>query len=80
MPIITDVERTGEREVEGAFKISAKRVNLWVRIYRTNFGEKVKITISYLEGNEWKNTPPIWLDKKTCMQLAERLKNVAEKL
>ena len=55
-------------------------MNLWVRIYRTNFGEKVKITISYLEGNEWKNTPPIWLDKKTCTQLAERLKNVAEKL
>jgi hypothetical protein len=32
MPIILDVERTGEREVEGAFKISAKGVNLWLTL------------------------------------------------
>lgn len=29
MPFIADVERTGEKEVEGAFKISAKGVNLF---------------------------------------------------
>jgi hypothetical protein len=52
MPFIADVERTGEKEVEGAFKISAKGVNLWVRIYRTNFGGRVKVTVSYVEGNE----------------------------
>jgi Fanconi anemia group M protein len=32
------------------------------------------------KGNEWKNTPAIWLDAKTCAQLAERLKNIAAKL
>jgi hypothetical protein len=50
MPFIADVERTGEKEVEGAFKISAKGVNLWVRVYRTNFGGRVKVTVSYLEA------------------------------
>ena len=80
MPFIADVERTGDREVEGAFKISAKGVNLWVRIYRTNFGGRVKVTLSYFEGNEWKQTPAIWLDGKTCAQLAERLKNISSKL
>jgi len=80
MPFIADVETTGDKEVEGAFKISTKGVNLWVRIYRTSFGGRVKVTVSYLEGNEWKNTPAIWLDAKTCAQLAERLKNIADKL
>jgi hypothetical protein len=80
MPFIADVERSSEKEVEGAFKISAKGVNLWVRVYRTNFGGRVKVTVSYLEGNGWKQTPAIWLDAKTCAQLAERLKNIADKL
>jgi hypothetical protein len=80
MPFIADIERLSEKEVEGAFKISAKGVNLWVRAYRTNFGGRVKVTVSYVEGNEWKNTPAIWLDAKTCAQLAERLKNIAAKL
>jgi len=80
MPFITDVERSSDKEVEGAFKISAKGVNMWFRIYKTNFGDRVKITVSYLEGNVWKQTPAIWLDAKTCTQLAERLKNIASKL
>ncbi len=80
MPFISDVERKGEREVEGSFKISAKGVNLWVRIYRTSFGGRVKLTVSYLDGERWRQTPAIWLDGKTCAQLAERLKNIANKL
>jgi len=80
VPFIADVERTSDKEVEGAFKISAKGVNLWVRIYRTSFGGRVKVTVSYLEGGEWKQSPAIWLDAKTCIQLAERLKNIASKL
>ena len=80
MPFISDVERSSDKEVEGAFKISAKGVNLWVRIYKTNFGGRVKVTVSYLEGNGWKQSPAIWLDAKTCTQLAERLKNIANKL
>jgi hypothetical protein len=66
--------------LEGSFKISGKGVNLWVRIYRTDYGNRVKLTVSYLEANEWRNTPAIWLDGRTCAQLVERLKKLADKM
>jgi len=80
VPFIVDVEKSGDKEVEGAFKISAKNVNLWVRIYNTGYGKRARITISYLEDGVWKNTPPIWMDKKLCVQLAEKLLKIEGKL
>jgi len=56
MPFIVDVEKSGDKEVEGAFKISAKNVNLWVRICNTGYGKRARITMSYLEDGVWKNT------------------------
>jgi hypothetical protein len=64
----------------GVFKISGKGINLWVRIYSTNYGNKARITVSYLEGTEWKNTPALWIDKRLCIQLTERLEKLADDL
>jgi hypothetical protein len=80
MPVIVDVEKRGEKELDGAFKISAKGVNMWVRIYRTDYGNRAKLAVSYLEANGWKSTPAIWLDGQTCAQLAEKLKKLADKM
>ena len=80
MPVIVDVEKGGEKEVEGAFKISGKGVNLWVRIYNTEYGKRARITVSYLEGGVWKNTPAIWIDRKLCAQLAEKLLKIEAEL
>ena len=80
MPIIVDVEKGGEKEVEGAFKISGKGVNLWVRIYNTGYGKSARITVSYLEDGVWKNTPAIWVDRKLCSKLVEKLLKLEEKL
>jgi len=80
MPFLVDVKKSGDKEFEGAFKISGKGVNLWVRIYSTNYGNKARITVSYLEGTEWKNTPALWIDKKLCTQLSERLKKLTDNL
>jgi hypothetical protein len=80
MPFIVDVEKSGEKEIEGAFKISAKGVNLWVRIYRTDYGNRVKLSISFIDANVWKHTPAIWLDRKTIAQLTEKLQNIVNKL
>jgi len=41
MPFIVDVEKSVNKEVEGAFKISAKNVNLWIRIYNTGYGKEL---------------------------------------
>jgi hypothetical protein len=75
-----NVEKRGERELEGSFKISGKGVNLWVRVYSTNYGKTARITISYLDGSHWKNTPALWINKRLCLQLAERIKKLEDKL
>jgi len=80
MPFMVEVEKTGKKEVEGAFKISAKGVNLWVRIYNTEYGSRARITMSYLEDGVWKNTPAIWMDKELCAQLIEKLLKIEGKL
>ncbi len=80
MPVIVDVEKSGEKEVDGAFKISGKGVNLWVRIYNTGYGSRARITVSYLENGIWKNTPALWIDKRLCAQLAQKLQKLEGKL
>lgn len=80
MPFISDVEKRGVNEIEGAFKIAGKDVNLWVRVYQTEFGKKAKITVSYKEADGWKNTPALWIDRNLCLQLAEKLKRLAESM
>ncbi|MEM0313703.1 MAG: hypothetical protein QW056_02275 [Candidatus Bathyarchaeia archaeon] len=80
MPIIVDVEKSGEKELDGAFRISAKGVNLWVRIYNTGYGGRARITVSYFEDGVWKTTPAIWIDKNLCNQLIEKLLMLEEKL
>ena len=35
MPIVVDVERRGDRETGGGFRVSGRGVNLWVRVYQT---------------------------------------------
>jgi hypothetical protein len=53
-------------------------INLWVKAYSTNYGNKARITVSYLEEAEWKNTLALWLNKKLCIQLTERLKKACK--
>ena len=80
MPVIVDLEKKGEKEVSGGFRLSAKKVNLWVRIYETNFGKRARITVSYFNGERWVNTPPIWLNRELCMELSRKLAEISEKL
>ncbi len=80
MTIIVDVERKGSRELSGGFRVSGRKVNLWVRIYDTEFGRRVRITMSYHDGVRWVNTPPIWLNKDLCVEVSERLRKISEKL
>lgn len=80
MTVIVDVERKGVRELSGGFKVSGRKVNLWVRIYDTEFGRKVRITVSFYDGIRWVNTPPIWLNKSLCEEFSARLKSISEKL
>lgn len=80
MPVIVDVEKSGDKELDGAFKISGKGVNLWVRIYNTGYGNKARITVSYLEDGVWKNTPAIWIDKRLCSKFVEKLLKLEGKL
>jgi len=80
MTVIVDIEKKGVREISGGFKVSGKKVNLWVRIYDTEFGRKARITVSFYDGTRWVNTPPIWLNKNLCEELSIRLRRVSEKL
>lgn len=79
-PFLVNVEKSGERELEGSFKISGKGVNLWVRVYSTNYGKRARVTVSYFDGSQWKNTPALWIDKKLYTQLSEHLKKLADNL
>ncbi|RLI05210.1 hypothetical protein DRO22_03095, partial [Candidatus Bathyarchaeota archaeon] len=63
MPIVMDVERRGDRELGGGFRVSGRGVNLWVRVYQTDYGTKARITVSYSDGVNWINTPPLWVDR-----------------
>lgn len=80
MTVIVDIEKKGNREIEGGFRVSSRRVNLWVRIYDTEFGKRMRITMSYYDGVRWVNTPPIWLSRDLCEELLARLKRISEKL
>jgi len=80
MPVVIDVERRGDKEVDGGFRVSGKGVNLWVRIYRTDYGTRARITISYHDGAGWVNTPPLWIDGETCREISTRLDRIAKTL
>ena len=80
MPIVMDVERRGDRELDGGFRVSGKGVNLWVRVYQTDYGVKARITVSYNDGVNWINTPPLWIDKETCMEISSRLERISQTL
>ena len=80
MPIVMDVERRGDRELGGGFRVSGRGVNLWVRVYQTDYGTKARITVSYSDGVNWINTPPLWVDKKICMEISSRLDRISQTL
>jgi len=80
MPIVMDVERRGDRELDGGFRVSGKGVNLWVRVYHTDYGTKARITVSYNDGEKWINTPPLWIDKDTCREISSRLDRIFKTL
>ena len=70
----------GDRELGGGFRVSGRGVNLWVRVYQTDYGTKARITVSYSDGVNWINTPPLWIDKKTCMEISSRLERISQTL
>ena len=80
MTVIVDIEKKSSRELSGGFKVSSRKVNLWVRVYDTEFGRKVRITMSFHNGVRWVNTPPIWLNKDLCEEFSQRLRKISEKL
>lgn len=80
MPIILDVERSGDKELSGGFRVSGRGVNLWVRIYQTDYGRRVRVTMSYFDGARWVNTPPLWMDSELCQRFAGRLNTLSRVL
>ena len=80
MPFLQDLEKSSEKELEGGFRVSGKNVNLWVRIYQTEFGAKARITLSYFEEGRWITTPPLWIDKKLAEGIAGRMSVIADML
>jgi len=55
-------------------------VNLWVRIYQTDYGRRVRLTISYNDGVKWVNTPPLWMGRSLLKEFIERLNRVSATL
>ncbi len=74
MPIIRDEDARSARELDGAFRVAGKRTNIWFRFYVTRFGNRCRVSMSYFDGEVWRNTPPIWLDEDLLSQLIEKLK------
>jgi len=80
VPLIVNVERSGEKELEGGFRVSGRNVNLWVRVYQTEYGRRVRLTVSYNDGYRWINTPPIWMDKGLLDEFLTRLSRLSATL
>ena len=79
MPVVIKIEKRGEKEIEGGFKVVAKNVNMWVRIYRTVVGIRCRISFSYLdEKGKWKNTPPIWVNGELAREIGENFVRIAD--
>lgn len=74
MPIVRDEDVKSARELDGAFRVAGKRTNIWFRFYITRFGNRCRVSMSYFDGEVWRNTPPIWLDEDLLSQLIEKLK------
>lgn len=80
MPILLDIERSSDKELGGGFRISGKGVNLWVRVYQTEYGRRVRLTVSYYDGMRWINTPPLWMDKELLERFIWRLNALSKAL
>lgn len=80
MPIIVDVGKSSGKELEGGFRVSGRDVNLWVRVYDTEYGKRVRLTISYNDGYKWINTPPLWLDRNLLGEFITRLNRLFSNL
>ena len=80
MPIIMDVGKSSGKELEGGFRVSGRDVNLWVRIYETEYGRRVRLTVSYNDGHRWINTPPLWMDKNLLEEFIMRLGKLSNTL
>lgn len=80
MPFLIEVKKSSEKELSGGFRLSGRGVNLWVRIYQTEFGKRARLTISFFDGVKWINTPPLWIDGELCGKLAERLQSISRML
>ena len=80
MPVLMDVEKSSDKELSGGFRVSGKGVNLWVRVYQTDFGRRMRVTISFFDGGRWVNTPPIWIGRRLCERIIARLSMLSEVL
>ncbi len=80
LPVIVDVERSSAKELDGGFRVSGKGINLWIRVYQTDYGKRVRITISYLEDGRWITTPALWIDKTLMDRFLSRLSIISSVL
>jgi len=80
MPVIIDVEKSGGKELDGGFRVSGRDVNLWIRVYDTEYGRRVRLTISYNDGYRWINTPPLWMDRSLLEEFIMRLNKLSNTL
>lgn len=80
MPVIIDVGKSSEKEIGGGFRVSGRDVNLWVRVYDTEYGRRVRLTVSYNDGYRWINTPPLWMDRNLLEEFIMRLGKLSDAL
>jgi len=80
LPVIVNVERSSTKELDGGFRVSGKGVNLWIRVYQTDYGKRVRITVSYLKEGRWITTPALWIDKTLMDRFLKRLKSISSVL
>ena len=74
------VGKSSEKEIGGGFRVSGRNVNLWVRVYDTEYGRRVRLTVSYNDGYRWINTPPLWMDRNLLEEFIMRLGKLSDAL
>jgi len=80
MPVLMNVERSSGKELSGGFRVSGRGVNLWVRVYQTDYGRRVRVTMSYFDEGRWVNTPPLWMDRELLERFTGRLNALSKVL
>jgi hypothetical protein len=81
MPFLKKIEARSNKEIEGGFQLTSKDVNIWVRLYKTEIGLRIRLTTSFRnEEGKWINTPPIWIDKELANELSEAFSELSKKM